>query len=529
MKKQFVMIMCDTQRWDMLNCYRQTGLQTPHLDALAAGGVRYERAYAVQPVCGPARSAIFTGLMPSVNGAWANDMPLYANVRTLGQRLAKHGVHAAYIGKYHLDGSDYFGTGECPEGWDPEYFYDLRMFLEELSERERVLSRSALSMKFRPVRKEDTFGGKVTARAIDFMNRHREEDYFLAVSFDEPHHPFLCPPPFDHLYDGYEFPVTPNVLDTLEGKPDYQRVWSGKRRLADREKVRIVHPAYFGCHSYVDDLVGQLMRVIPETAAVLYTADHGDMLESHSLDSKGAVSYDEAVRIPLLFRHPGGERGRVYSRQPVSHLSISPTVMEYFNLPASPAFHAGSMLNTVLDVQAPYAEACCFMEFGRFCQGNDTNGGLQLIRAVTDGHWKLAVNLMSTDELYNLDADPYEMNNLIDSPAHIKERNRLHDALTGHMDACRDPFRGYCWEQRPWRADAPEASWPGHGFRRQRPYDGYEPRELDYATGLEISAYQRRIVQPEQFAGCGSLDELAEKMIATHREPKLSDGHKCGD
>ena len=110
-KKQFVWIMTDTTRYDMLGCYGNSAMRTPNLDALAAQGVRYEYAYSAQPVCGPARSLLFTGLFPHENGSWGNCMPLGADVKTLGQRLSSHGVRCAYIGKWHLDGGDYFGNG----------------------------------------------------------------------------------------------------------------------------------------------------------------------------------------------------------------------------------------------------------------------------------------------------------------------------------------------------------------------------------------------------------------------------------
>ena len=133
-KTQIVFIMTDTQRWDMVNCYRETGLRTPNIDALAASGVRYERAYTTQPVCGPARAGLFTGMYPVCTGSWANGMALWDNVKTVGQRLRDNGVHCAYIGKWHLDGTDYFGNGFCPDGWDEEYWYDMRRYLEEMSE-----------------------------------------------------------------------------------------------------------------------------------------------------------------------------------------------------------------------------------------------------------------------------------------------------------------------------------------------------------------------------------------------------------
>lgn len=116
--RQIILIMTDTQRKDMLGCYGNAEIKTPNLDKLASEGLRFERAYTCSPVCGPARSALFTGTYPHTNGSWGNSMPLGANIKTVGQRLRDRGIHTAYIGKWHLDGSDYFGLGHCPDGWD---------------------------------------------------------------------------------------------------------------------------------------------------------------------------------------------------------------------------------------------------------------------------------------------------------------------------------------------------------------------------------------------------------------------------
>ena len=84
-KKQVILIMTDTQRADMLGCYADTGLKTPNLDRMAGQGVRFDRAYDCQPVCGPARAAMFTGIYPHSNGGWGNSMAIGDNVKTLGQ------------------------------------------------------------------------------------------------------------------------------------------------------------------------------------------------------------------------------------------------------------------------------------------------------------------------------------------------------------------------------------------------------------------------------------------------------------
>ena len=138
MKRQVVFLMTDTTRKDMVGCYGNEKMKTPNLDRLAAEGIRYENAYTCQPVCGPARSAIFTGTFPHTNGMVTNSIAMGDNVKTIGQRLSDHGIACGYIGKYHLDGGDYFGNGRCPEGWNPDYWYDMKTYLNELSDADKV-------------------------------------------------------------------------------------------------------------------------------------------------------------------------------------------------------------------------------------------------------------------------------------------------------------------------------------------------------------------------------------------------------
>ncbi|MCL2514265.1 MAG: sulfatase-like hydrolase/transferase, partial [Oscillospiraceae bacterium] len=111
-----IIIMTDTQRRDMVGCYGFPDMKTPNIDRLAAEGLRFDRAYTVCPVCAPARAAIFTGQYPHGAGVFTNGMPLFDFTKTIGQRLTDNGMHSAYIGKWHLDGGDYFGMGRCPGG-----------------------------------------------------------------------------------------------------------------------------------------------------------------------------------------------------------------------------------------------------------------------------------------------------------------------------------------------------------------------------------------------------------------------------
>jgi uncharacterized sulfatase len=150
-----------------------------------------------------------------------------------------------------------------------------------------------------------------------------------------------------------------------------------------------------------------------------------------------------------------------------------------------------SILPVLMDSDVRVNEAV-FLEFGRYEVDHDGFGGFQPIRCICDGRYKLAVNLLTSDELYDLEDDPGEMKNLILSKDHSSIRNSLHDQLLDWMNQSRDPFRGYYWERRIWREGARSESWNYTEMTRQRENEEYEPRQLDYSTGMEITDATRR-------------------------------------
>jgi arylsulfatase A-like enzyme len=492
MPKQVVFIMTDTTRKDMLGCYGDKRMKTPHLDKMAREGLRYEQAYTCQPVCGPARSAIFTGTFPHSNGVLANSVPLGDNVKTLGQRLRDQGIRCAYTGKWHLDGGDYFGTGTCPDGWDPDYWYDMHCYLEELSEEDRLRSRNSKTSFDADWTQEMTYAHRVSDKALSFLQTYKEEDFFLSVSYDEPHGPFICPPPFNTMYEGFSFDDNPTFHDALEDKPLLQRLWAGEDLHKDPEELHrssTLLSLFLGCNSFVDHEIGRVLDYINEVAPdalVFFTSDHGDMLGSHRLQGKNAGFYKEIANIPLIIK-PG--RGTEKSRGAVvehcaSQIDITPTVLDFFGLPIPTLLEGKSMLQQLEDPAVKVNEQV-FCEFTRYEIDHDGFGGLQMMRSVTDGRWKLTINLMDKDELYDLASDPHEVVNRIEDHESAKVRDTLHDALIAHMDRTRDLFRGYQWVLRPWRTDK-QPSWANSGYTRQRENEEYEARQWDYDTGLPM-------------------------------------------
>jgi uncharacterized sulfatase len=158
--------------------------------------------------------------------------------------------------------------------------------------------------------------------------------------------------------------------------------------------------------------------------------------------------------------------------------------MEFFGFEVPKTLEGGSMLSLLKDPTSS-GRSEVFIEFGRYEVDHDGFGGFQPIRCIFDGRYKLSVHLMTSDELYDIESDPSEMENLIDSENELASRNDLHDRLLNWMNVSRDPFRGYYWGRRSWRSDFP-VSWQNSGMTRQRESDGYLPRELDYDTGMPM-------------------------------------------
>lgn len=481
-KKQIVFLLTDTTRYDMLGCYGNPDMKTPHLDALASSGMRFEKAYCCQPVCTPARSAIFSGMYPHTNGAIANCLPMYADVQSIGDYLQEQGTHATYIGKWHLDGGDYFGTGRCPDGYDEAYWYDMRRYLEELSEEERVLSRKESTAGTVP--SSFTFAHRCTERAVDFLAKHGEEDFFLCVSYDEPHHPYISPEPYASMYQGYEFPKSPNVWDNLEGKPLYQKLWAGDRLHEDKDALRIMPSRYLGCNSYVDAKIGEVLDAVytyAPSALIVFTSDHGEALYSHSLTQKGAAVYDEIARVPLIISGGPVSVKSVYPHV-ASHIDLFPTFLDYFGIPLPLGLQGKSMLKVLDNPTASYRDEA-FIEFTRYEVDHDGFGGLQMMRSIITDRYKLAIHLLdSVDELYDTALDPAELENRIYDKGYTEIRDQLFKKLMDFMNETRDPYRGYQWRMRPWNS-LYVPSWDVDGYTRQK---AETTAQLDYDTGLPI-------------------------------------------
>ena len=455
-RMNIVFIMTDTTAKHMVGCYGDPTVDTPNLDRFAATGVRFESAYTAAPICTPARGAIFSGQAPQVNGAWTNNVSPHKSVPLMGDIFSYFGFKTAFTGKWHLDGTGYFGDGIAGGGFLPDWWYDGNSYAKELGAERFKAYREAHSVE--DLRRAgfgagDMWGHRVADRAVDFLQNAGNDPFVLAVSFDEPHHPSVAPPEYWEQFSGdgkirrrenYYAPLGSN-------KPRMQHIQREQQKSDDIYLSPLPH--LYGCNSFIDREIGRVIDKVTElhgeNTMIIYTSDHGDMLGSHGLWYKGPQMYQESTNIPFIVRLPGGAQGAV-AEGVVSHLDIIPTMLELAGIDIPASMHGVSILPMLRKPQARVHEFV-MSNFHRFSINFDVFGSFYPIRCANGERYKLAINLFDTDELYDLKNDPFEMTNLIDNAEHAIERDRMHDWILAEMDRIRDPYRNYQWGKRTWR------------------------------------------------------------------------------
>ncbi len=454
-----VFIMTDTQNKSMVGAYGNPAVDTPNLDRLCRQGLRFENAYTTCPVCTPARGAIFSGLYPQNNGAIANNMSTYAHVPLMGEIFRQNGFRAAYTGKWHLDGSAYYGDGVAGGGFEDEYWYDGKRWFEDIGEegfRNYMTAKSPDDLRRGGLSEETIWGYRVASRAISFLETVGDEKFVLAVSFDEPHGPSPCPPAYWERFSGEELQRPPNFNAPVDGKPRLQHLLRQEPEEQCWEAFAAGNYArrFYGCNAFIDRQIGRVLdaveRLHGDDTLIVYTSDHGDMSWSHGLRDKGPYPYQEITNMPFIIRRPGGHENAV-THSLASHVDILPTMLDYAGL-AIPGCLPGVSLRPLLDGDPQTSvRDMAMMVWHRFGKGGTKGGWYPIRSAVTRTH-KLNINLLDTDELYDLQADPYELENRIDDPACADVRADLHDRLLKEMWRTQDLYASHAWGDRPWRS-----------------------------------------------------------------------------
>lgn len=438
-KPNLIVFLTDQQRADTMACYGNTKVHAPNLNKLAAESVVFERTYVTQPLCVPSRASLFTGMWPHSNGCARNGLTLEARHRTLAELLDDERYHPAYMGKWQLG-----NEGQRQRGFrdwiSTEGVSDYSRFLVsrgcQPDKPEGKFSEGAVSELPLELSKPKFLEG----HACQFIENHRQDPFVLFVSFVEPHSPYNGPFNDEHVLAEIDLDATALLppSDDIPLRYRLMREWQESEARLDRERlstllffgvtpeeVRGIRQRYFGLITMLDQTVGAILSCleragIADNTIVVYTSDHGDSLGAHHLFGK-EVMFEEAVRVPYLVRMPGQRRGFNIARA-VSHIDFLPTIMELLGQ-AVPEQCQGKSRVQLLHGGAMPADNV-FMEWSpnrtKVIKRTSLAGGRAIKRAVsestravvTSDGWKICLRDKDTNEIYNLQADPIEGENL---------------------------------------------------------------------------------------------------------------------
>jgi arylsulfatase A-like enzyme len=487
--RNILFIMCDQLRWDYLSCAGHPHLATPNIDALAARGVRFTRAYVQSPVCGPSRMSFYTGRYVASHGSTWNGVPLKVGEMTLGDYLRPRGVQTVLVGKTHMradrEGMERLGidprsiigvrVSECgfdpfdrddglhaegPDGrYDPQQPRYERYLNEKgypgpnpwhawanAAEGEDGTLASGWAMRHarRParVKEEDSETPYMTRRAMEFMAGAGGAPWCLHLSYIKPHWPYIAPAPYNALYGPEQvLPAVRSAAERADPHPVYRAFMDLRvARAFSRDDVRAeVVPAYMGLIRQIDDQLGLLFRFMEErgllrNTLIVFTSDHGDYLGDHWLGEKD-LFHDPSAKIPLIVCDPAHEadvtRGSTCDAL-VEAIDLAPTFLEALGADWRAQSHRleGRSLVPFLHGRAPAEwRRCVFSEYDYSMLPVATQLGVAQRDArlfmVADTRWKYVHAPGFRPMLFDLMNDPQEFSDLGADPAHEGERRRL--------------------------------------------------------------------------------------------------------
>ena len=428
-------ICTDQQRYDTIGALNNAQVHTPNIDKLAASGVAFERAYCQSPICTPSRGSFLTGMYPSTihgcfngNQNWDEAAPLVTAL------LADAGYDCALAGKLHLagtfgrveprprhDGYRLFHWSHDPEDqWDEGHAY-----ADWIAEKGHVLGE--LRKRPREIPPELHQSTWCSDRAIDFIEAdHAGKPWLMSVNIFDPHEPF--DPPQEYL-DRFDVESMSGPLfreSDLEAQKKLAGVdFQTPCRRPEEFDAKWIQAAYYAMIELIDDNVGRMLEALERTGqrdntVVIFMSDHGECLGDHGLLQKGCRFYEGLVRVPLIMSLPGQFLENVRRGALVELLDIAPTLLELAGVPIPERMQGRSLTRLLKHADA----ADTHREFLRSEYYNAINSdfnprfGGSYASMLRDERFKLVVyHGHDIGELFDLEADPGEFDNLWDEPA----------------------------------------------------------------------------------------------------------------
>lgn len=483
MAKNVLWIMADQLRWDYLSCYGHPHLHTPHIDALAARGVQFNRAYVNSPICGSSRMCYYTGRYSRSHGATWNFIPLRIGEPTLGDHLKPLGVRNVLVGKTHMiadtKGMEWLGIDPASDvgvnhvqcGFEPyerddgahptrkRWTSNYDDYLREQGyeadnpwhdwansggDDAEILSGWLIKNNEAAARlpEEHTETAFMTRRAMEFMEDADPDTPWLChLSFIKPHWPYVAPAPYHNMYPPETWlPVNRSDGELEDPHPVYGAYVNSRICKAfSQDKVRnAMLGAYMGLIKQIDDNLGKLFKFmdekgLTEDTMIVFSSDHGDYIGDHWMGEKD-LFHDPSVRVPLIVADPSqaadSTRGTV-SEALVEAIDLAPTFLGYFDGVPKPHILEGHDLSRILHGDTEHVRDFAISEYDYSTRDARLSLGIanedaRLVMCATD-RWKYWQAEGFRPMLFDLWNDPQELKDLgaSEEPEHVGIRQEM--------------------------------------------------------------------------------------------------------
>ncbi len=481
-----IFVLCDDHRFDCMGVAGHPFIETPHMDAMAHEGVMLPRAYVTTSLCSPSRASILTGQYAHNHRVVDNYHPVDPKLVFFPQQLQKAGYQTAFIGKWHMGGE----IDDPQRGFDHwiafkgqgTYWPDGHGTTREVPQ----TTYDGFNINGKRVPQKGYITDELTDYALRWLGeRDTDKPFFLYVSHKGVHADFVPADRHRGRYDKQPLPIDiPSAADMKRGNlPMWVRNQRNSRHGVDfGYNLADFSPAVYYrryCESLlaVDDSIGKLDAFLKreglrENTLFVYMGDNGFQFGDHGLIDK-RVAYEASARVPLLMRMPGKIPAGPKFEGLVGNIDVGPTLLEAAGAPPLKNADGESFWKAICGDNAS-VDPDRNLLYEYYWERNYPH--TPTLHAVIGGRWKYirCHGLWDRDELYDLENDPEEMNNLIDVPRHadrVRAMNTTLWSLLHHTDGHEIPLLEDRGPVFPWRHPdhSKQAPFPAEYFRDSEP------------------------------------------------------------
>ena len=441
----------DQQRFDTIGALGNPYVQTSAIDSLVRDGVAFTHVYCQSPICTPSRSSFMTGMYPSrVHNTRNGNESFPAFPPVITKLIAEAGYECGLVGKFHLqsagrrtepridDGFSYWKFSHAPrDDWAEGHDY---------ADWVRGLGGDLHAMRADEARVPPEFHQTTWAseRAIEFLSRPRSADqpWLLNVNVYDPHPPFIPPRVYADRFDtqampGPHFRESDLIQQTKLASLDFQ----DELKTPEQRDAKRIQALYYAMIAQIDDQFARILDALDRTGqrentVVIFTSDHGESLGDHGLLFKGCRFYEGLVRVPLIVSWPAGLQKGVLSEGLFELLDLTSTIMELAGLEC-PEYMQGQSLLPILRGQADPDRGRDFVrsEYFDALDPQFTGGTGTFGTMYRTPQYKLCLyHNKNLGELYDLQNDPWEFDDLWDRPEHQSTKHQLiREAFDAHV------------------------------------------------------------------------------------------------